>query len=127
MVYEKLKKEIRKNGYTIKEFAEAIGMSDAGFHKAVREESFNMKYLKKMSEVLKKDFGFFFDEKVDYLLASDTKSKGDIALKDKVKSLEKIIEEKDRVIQNQNEYIDLLKKSKSQIKKLGNDNCSIVA
>ncbi len=123
MDYEKIKKDVRKNGYTIKEFSEAIGMSDAGFHKAVREESFNMKTIQKMSEVLKKPVNYFFDDNNNFMFAdSEQKTKNELLLEQKVKSLEKVIDGKDRVIKNQNEYIDLLKKGEKKRYKRGENS-----
>lgn len=52
MDYNALKKAIKLKGYTLEEFAQEIGYTSGGFHQSVRKNSFPVKTIEKMAEVL---------------------------------------------------------------------------
>ena len=61
MNYEKLKNLTRIKGLTIKTLAGAVGLTDAGFHKSIKENSFRVDTLEKCAEVLDITVCYFFD------------------------------------------------------------------
>lgn len=52
MDYNALKKAIKIRGFNLDEFAQEIGYTSSGFHRSIRNNSFSVKAIEKMAEVL---------------------------------------------------------------------------
>lgn len=52
MDYNALKKAVKLKGYTLEQFAQEVGYTPAGFHRSIRNNSFSVKAVEKMAEVL---------------------------------------------------------------------------
>jgi transcriptional regulator with XRE-family HTH domain len=74
LIYNKIKNELTKRKYSIKEFFEGkIGMTETGFHKMVRMNSLKVRDLEKISEELGVPVSYWFeDQPVDNIsMAAD--------------------------------------------------------
>lgn len=60
-----IKDLIRKNGYTIKSFAEEINMSEQGLQKLIRENSTKVDTLERIANKLKVSVSVFFEKEIE--------------------------------------------------------------
>jgi len=60
MISEKIKLILYEKNISIKEFAEIIDMSEAGLHRAFKNDDFKISTLQKIAEKLNIEVGYFF-------------------------------------------------------------------
>lgn len=102
-----------KRRMPFKTLASSIGMSEGNLHRCVRENKIQASDLEKIAKVLNVSVGYFFEE--DTLPSGSVRTEGDFSpaslngnvtnnvgaaavLKDKIKSLEALLAEKERTI-----------------------------
>ena len=120
MNLQRIKIIVEKKSIDFKSLAKAIGMSEGNLHRCVRENKISANYLEKIANELNVSILEFFDERSssihtegDYSPASDSGDVsvvvGDAVLAERVKALEKLLEEKDERIGELKERIEELK------------------
>lgn len=76
MNYSKIEKIKDQNRVMLKEILEGIGMTDAGYRKAVSNRTMTVEVLEKIATVLKVSPAVFFDDHA-YYVKPETETKSD--------------------------------------------------
>jgi len=124
-----LKSLIKSNRYSLKEMAELVGLTDSGFHLALKNNTLKVRDLEKISEILKIDVREFFSDDPTTQIGNvnaqvgdgntitsggktkninKDKSKVEI-LKLKLADLENQLKAKDELLKSKEEIIELLR------------------
>ena len=122
MIYSKIKKEIVRRNLSIKKFiSESTGMSETGFHQAVRNHTLKIRDLEKISEALGVSMSYWWEEDN---LANDHDAKYE-----KTGSAEhnaQLLRQKDEVIKARGVTIDalndLIKRLEIELRKFEGDD-----
>lgn len=124
MIYSTLRKTIRVKSTTQKELAEKIGMTEAGFNRALKNDTLRFKDLRKIAEVLGVNVWELDDDYPGPSIINTTSIKGNSnfnngnvngdcnsceQLKIEIKNLQKQIENCKDLIKAKDEIIQLLK------------------
>lgn len=95
MNYRKLKEDIKTAGFKISDVCKNIGMSETGFHLAVKNNTLKVRDLEKISNTLGVPVSSFFsDNDRQHKSASNEVN----TLREKVKILEESIKDKNKII-----------------------------
>jgi transcriptional regulator with XRE-family HTH domain len=111
MYIEKLKGYLSQNGISIKQLCTEIGMTEGGFHQAVKANSFKISTLEKISEYLKVPLVYWLTQDS----AIDIKHDQSYLLLEIKYLTEKIVDQKER-IQLMNRLIDDLTEQNLDLK-----------
>lgn len=118
---EKLKNKIAGTGYNITEVAKLIGTSQQNLSKSLSSLDIKTGLVEKIAKALKLPISYFFDEdnnnnvvaSGNFSAASvhgdaSVKAEGSELLKERIKSLEQLVEEKDKMIDEKERTIKIL-------------------
>lgn len=103
-----IKNEVEKRAYPggIKALAEDAGLTEQKLHRCVRDNKIPAQDLERIAKLLKVSITIFFDEENctkrtegDFSPIDSSVIVGDAILAERVKALEKLVEEKERTIQ----------------------------
>ena len=99
MNISKLRNIIEKKRITQKEIAVKIGLSENALSTALKKGDFKISMLEKIAEVLGVPVGYFFEEGDEPPVTQNFNSADISMLKNEIKMLKKIIEQKDQMIE----------------------------
>lgn len=120
MLKEKILILLKRQKKTQKELCASIGISDTGLRKILARDSCETSLLKKIARVLDVPIAYFFDESGGSAVATGDFSAASVngdasvstdcqaVLKEKVKALELLIGEKDKMIEEKERTIKIL-------------------
>nr|DAM56888.1 MAG TPA: SOS-response transcriptional repressor [Caudoviricetes sp.] len=103
---EQLKRKIAASGHNASEVARMIGISQQSFSQSLSAQDIKTGLVEKISAALHLPISYFFDETTNSAVASGDSSvaainshvEGNAVLQERVKSLEALVEEKERTI-----------------------------
>lgn len=97
-VYEKIKKLANNRSMTISELCHKVGITESGFHAAVKNNSLKLKTIQIIAEVLEVPQSYFFEENQNNLSTNSSKSKTDSKKNNESYFYEMLLAEKDKRI-----------------------------
>lgn len=130
MVGEKIKQLITVSGKSVENIAEALNMSPQNLYKMLKKDSIDTKHLSKLSKLLNVPIDFFFDD-TQTVFGPDLSIRGDknktiagnnnvlneqvnnttiATLEEKVKMLEEMLRQANKLIEEKERFIQVLLK-----------------
>ena len=127
MKYNKLKLAIKEKGYSISKLAQEIGLTEAGFHQAIKNNTLKVRDLENIAILLDLPIASFFDESNIVLqngnINLNGKNSGIISISDakheidalhkEVYGLKEVISGMKRELELKDQIIELMKESKN--------------